>query len=287
MTDITISNNGVDLAASVYGPADAKPILFLHGIGLSRDTWEETAQKLAGRHRVWVLDFRGHGHSDRAPSYELKDYVSDAEAVLSMIAQPTIVVGHSLGGCVAGLLAQTARADIQGVFLEDPPWYLGEPGEWDKSAFPKIFPVVSAWQEKWQQERAPFATYLEFVSNLPSPMGGIASDHFSPRHLWSNASSLQRQDIRCWGNVNGAVGGSALSVIEAGQPFTCPSKIIHADPRFGAALLAGHGARLAETNPTAEIVYYQDCGHRPHAARAFEVRFLNDLEGFLSKAHRL
>jgi hypothetical protein len=36
MTDITIDNDGTKLAASIYGPADADPILFLHGLSPHR-----------------------------------------------------------------------------------------------------------------------------------------------------------------------------------------------------------------------------------------------------------
>jgi pimeloyl-ACP methyl ester carboxylesterase len=91
MTDITIINGSTKLAASIYGPPDAEPILFLHGISLSRDTWEEIAQRLSSGYRVWTLDFRGHGHSDRASSYELADYMSDAETALAAIGRPAIV----------------------------------------------------------------------------------------------------------------------------------------------------------------------------------------------------
>ena len=95
MTDIALDNKGIKLAASVYGPADGEPILFLHGMSLSRDTWDEIVQQLKPRHRVWTLDFRGHGHSDRAPRYELADYVSDAKTVLAEIGRPPVIVGHS------------------------------------------------------------------------------------------------------------------------------------------------------------------------------------------------
>jgi pimeloyl-ACP methyl ester carboxylesterase len=281
MTDITLDNKGIKLAASVHGPADGEPILFLHGLSLSRDTWEEIAEQQKKRHRVWTLDFRGHGHSDRAASYELADYVSDAETVLAEIGRPAVIVGHSLGGCVAGVLAQRGHANVRAVFLEDPPWYLGEPGEWEKSAFPRLFSIVSTQQAIWQREKAPLSKYLEFVSNSPSPMGGIASDHFGSRQLLSNASALQRQDGSCWGNFVSS--GEAFATIATGREFLCPTKIIHADPRFGAALLEGHEARLAKTNPKAEIVHYNGSGHRPHAARAFEQRFTGDLEGFVSK----
>src|SRR5205814_9395996 len=126
------------LAASVYGATDCEPMLFLHGLSLRRDTWEEIVERLKNRYSGWTLDFRGHGHSDRAPSYELAEYVSDAETVLAEIERPAVIVGHSLGGCVAGALAQSGHANVRAVFLEDPPWYLGEPSEWEKSIYPKL-----------------------------------------------------------------------------------------------------------------------------------------------------
>jgi pimeloyl-ACP methyl ester carboxylesterase len=278
MTDITIENGGTRLAASVYGPADAAPILFLHGISLSRDTWAEIAERLMSRYLIWTLDFHGHGHSDRTSSYELADYVADAEAALSVIGRPAIVVGHSLGGCVAGVLAQAGHPNVRAVFLEDPPWYLGEPSEWERSAFPNLFVILSAKQAAWHKERAPLATYLEFVSNAPSAMGGIVSDHIGPRHLLSHASALQRQDGRSWGKLDGGI----LAAIATGREFRCPSKVIQADPRCGAALLDGHEARLAKANPRAEIVQYRNCGHSPHRTTAFADRFTGDLTAFVS-----
>jgi len=90
MTDIAIANGNIKLAASVYGVDKADPILFLHGISLSRDTWEETASRMSSEFCVWTLDFRGHGNSDRTSSYELAGYVSDAEAALAAIGRPAI-----------------------------------------------------------------------------------------------------------------------------------------------------------------------------------------------------
>lgn len=280
MTDFTLDNRGVKLAVSVCGPTDAQPILFLHGLSLSRDTWEDVADRLKDRYRIWTLDFRGHGHSDRAPSYELADYVSDAETALSAIARPVAIVGHSLGGCVAGVLAQNGPANVRAVLLEDPPWYLGQPGEWEKSIFPRLFSIVSARQAVWQRERAPLDTYLEFLSNSPTPMGGVGRDHFGSRHLLSHASALQRQDTRCW--ADGNLAGNVLAAISIERKFKCPTRIIQADPRLGAALLGGHEARFAHDNPHAELVRYDGCGHTPHRALAFEQRFIDDLQTFMS-----
>jgi pimeloyl-ACP methyl ester carboxylesterase len=283
MTDMTITNGSTKLAASVYGPLDAPPILFLHGRSLSRDTWEEIAQRLSNRYRIWTVDFRGHGHSDRASSYELPDYVSDAEAVLAAIGRPTIVVGHSLGGCVAGTLAQQ-RPNVRAAFLEDPPWFFGQPAEWRKSTFPQLFAFVSAQHAAWQKEGAPLAAYVTALSNAPAPMGGKNSDHFNARHLLSHASALQRLDNRTWHSVAGDAADGILTTIATDKPFRCPVKIIQADSRYGAALLEGHEQRLAKINPQAEIVQYRDCGHSPHRAHAFAERFFTDLEAFIAAA---
>jgi len=75
--------------------------------------------------------------------------------------------------------------------------------------------------------------------------------------------------------------GGVLAEISTEHAFACPAKIIQADPRFGSALLEGHEARLARTNPRAEIVQYRDCGHGPHRTRAFEDRFIDDLSAFI------
>jgi pimeloyl-ACP methyl ester carboxylesterase len=276
MTDITINNGGTRLAASTYGSADATPVLFLHGLALCRDTWDEMVAHLMDRYQIWTLDFRGHGHSGRASTYGLADYASDAEAALSAIGRPALVVGHSLGACVAGVLAQKPHPNVRAILLEDPPWYLGEQAERQRSAFPRLFAIIRAKQASLQQESAQLSAYLDFVSNVPSPMGGIGSDHFSARQLLSLASALQRQDLHCWDST------ALLDAIATTQPFQCPAKVIQADARMGAALLDGHELRLARTNPTAEIVLYQDCGHAPHGTRGFEARFLDDAARFLA-----
>ena len=124
MTDLSLWNGSIRLAASVHGPTNAIPILFLHGVTLSRDSWDEIKDRLISRCCVWALDFRGHGHSDRAPNYDLSGYVSDAETALAAIGRPAIVVGHSLGACVAGVLGQS-NPNVRAIFQKT------RHGSWD------------------------------------------------------------------------------------------------------------------------------------------------------------
>jgi pimeloyl-ACP methyl ester carboxylesterase len=274
MTHLTLSNGSVQLAASVHGPLDAPPIMFLHGATLSRDSWDEIRDRLISRCCIWTLDFRGHGHSDRAPSYDLAGYVSDAETALAAIGRPAIVVGHSLGACVAGVLAQS-NPNIRAIFLEDPPWFLGRSEDWEKSVFSKLFSLLSLRLPRWQQEPAPLATYLDFLSNGRDLLGGQAKDHITTRHLLSHASAIQRVDTRCIADVK-----STLSSIPTDKPFLCPAKLIRGEQRLGATLWDAHVDLLKATNPELEVVQYEQGGHHLHRMISLAERFSRDLEDF-------
>ena len=277
MTDISLDCMGLRLAASTYGKRDSSPVLFLHGHSNSRDTWEELAWKLNHDFQVWTLDFRGHGHSDRASDYMLAGYVADAKFALEAIGRPTSLVGHSLGACAAGVLAQEHEL-VMRAFLEDPAWYLGERGEIEKTVFPALFSANSAKHRELTAQDAPFSEWLNYVANAPSAMGGQNRGHMTERHLWSMASALQRVDQRCW---DSSKEGKMLSAINTARPFRCPTTVVRSDSRYGAALLDEHEGRLLAANPGAKVIHYVGCGHNPHRSNGFEERFEADLLSFL------
>jgi pimeloyl-ACP methyl ester carboxylesterase len=95
------------------GPA----VLLLHGWLVSSDlNWLHSYQPLidAG-YRVLALDHRGHGRGIRpAAPFRLADCAADAAAVIDQLgAGPVAVVGYSMGGPIAMLLAR-ARPDLVG-----------------------------------------------------------------------------------------------------------------------------------------------------------------------------
>ena len=86
-------------------------ILMLHGGGQNRHSWKNTGQSLAddGFHVV-ALDSRGHGDSDRAPGarYSVEVLCEDVVTVLDSIGRPVVLVGASMGGLTAILVAEQA-----------------------------------------------------------------------------------------------------------------------------------------------------------------------------------
>ena len=90
------------LAAIDFG-GDGRPFLLLHGLGGDRSAWETLAPRLDGR--AVAVDLRGHGGSPDGP-WDWEAVLDDLEetAVHFGLDNP-VVVGHSLGGIIAGLWA--------------------------------------------------------------------------------------------------------------------------------------------------------------------------------------
>lgn len=79
------------------GPA----ILGVHGISSSRRDFARLGEALAGTHRVFAYDQRGHGDAETSGPLQLDQLAADLRAVADSIGTIAVVVGHSWGGAVA------------------------------------------------------------------------------------------------------------------------------------------------------------------------------------------
>jgi pimeloyl-ACP methyl ester carboxylesterase len=100
-------------------PADGPAVLLLHGWVVSADlNWHGAYDALVDAgYRVLAIDHRGHGRGLRAPKrFRLTDCADDAAAVLRTLQiDPAIVVGYSMGGTIAQLMARDHRDVVSGV----------------------------------------------------------------------------------------------------------------------------------------------------------------------------
>jgi pimeloyl-ACP methyl ester carboxylesterase len=113
--------HGVRLAYRAWGEPDAPPIVLLHGIGGGGPgDWDTVAEDLAGRWRVYALDQRGHGRSDRTSDYAIDSLVADVAGFLDALGLKSIIlIGHSLGGVVAYLFAARRPDRVSALVVED------------------------------------------------------------------------------------------------------------------------------------------------------------------------
>ena len=93
--------DGTLLHAEVGGADGAPALVFVHGMGLSREVWHYQRRDLGSRFRIVTYDQRGHGRSGRAASgdYSLATLGRDLAAVVEACAPsgPVVLVGHSIG----------------------------------------------------------------------------------------------------------------------------------------------------------------------------------------------
>jgi pimeloyl-ACP methyl ester carboxylesterase len=98
-------STGVTLNVCVAGPADAPPVILLHGFPESHRTWRHQIADLARDRRVIAPDQRGFGGSDKPEGVDAYDTGTIVKDVLALADALDIkdftLVGHDWGGAVA------------------------------------------------------------------------------------------------------------------------------------------------------------------------------------------
>jgi pimeloyl-ACP methyl ester carboxylesterase len=124
--------DAADLAYRWAGPIDAAPLVLLHGLGDSGDCWPDAVRRWSPTWRVVGVDLLGHGRSPRftpdqlASPDPMEAMYAAAEATVAGVASAhggaVRVVGHSMGGGMAGALAARRPDLVSAAVLEDPAW---------------------------------------------------------------------------------------------------------------------------------------------------------------------
>jgi pimeloyl-ACP methyl ester carboxylesterase len=97
----------VVLNTTVLGESGSA-VVFCHGLFGQGKNWTAIGKALAGEHRAVLVDMPDHGQSPRSEAF---DYVGYADRVVDLLAadfgadDPVALVGHSMGGKVAMLVA--------------------------------------------------------------------------------------------------------------------------------------------------------------------------------------
>jgi pimeloyl-ACP methyl ester carboxylesterase len=113
---------GAELAYDDLGPADATPIVLIHGVSMSRRYFRAQLDPLAEEFRVIAVDLRGHGDSaDVEAGHTIPQYGRDLRALLDELPlQRPILLGWSMGAFVAwDLIRQFGTASIGGLIVSD------------------------------------------------------------------------------------------------------------------------------------------------------------------------
>ena len=120
--EVILKENGLSLAAKLWGPETGEPILAVHGWLDNANSFDLLAPLLED-FRICALDLAGHGlseHRSLGSHYYVTDYVADLIGAVNELGWDRFsILGHSLGANVSTLLAGTIPDRImKAVFIE-------------------------------------------------------------------------------------------------------------------------------------------------------------------------
>lgn len=107
--EVAVAGHRWTVAQADDAPPGAATLVMLHGFTGSKENWYPLAAKLRGRYRMLVPDLPGWGASERKPEDDY-GFVAQAERVADFIraqspGKPVVLLGHSMGGGIAALVA--------------------------------------------------------------------------------------------------------------------------------------------------------------------------------------
>lgn len=179
--------DGVRLTCYITGDPDAHAMVLLHALGEQAASWEDVAPDFAEQFRVVTLDLRGHGTSDWPGTYSFEVMRDDVTGVLDALdLRNIILIGHSMGGTVAYLLAQAQPRRIARLVVEDapPPFPRARAvPERPSGALPFDWAVVPAIVE---QVNDPTLRYWKHLADITAPtllIGGGPTSHIPQEKL--------------------------------------------------------------------------------------------------------
>lgn len=203
------------------------------------------ARQLAPR-RVVALDQRAHGDSDGGGPLSPQDYVADAAALLRQLGLgPVVVVGHSMGGVIAYLLAAQYPQLVAGMVIEDIGVVTHE-GEvahpvLDVGDWPRRAQSLAELRAAIESRGIPDASY--FLDSAVADTRGWRL-LFDPGDMMSSQQALLGDYWRDW------------------LASTCPARLLRAE--HSTLLSRGHAQEMVRHRPNTGLVEFSGCGHWIH-----------------------
>lgn len=259
------------LHVRVYGDS-GPPLLLIHGVTRAGIDWLPIAPFLSQFGQLHAIDQRGHGRSQHAlSSYRVRDYLSDACDYLDRIGQPTLVVGHSLGGMVAAGLAAERPDLVRAVVMEDPTFEMTGT-RIHETFFPDLFnaylPHAGSNRPVGEVAKA-LAGALVGAPGGPRVPLGVTRDAATLRFTAASLKQLDPNVLRMILDGHWLNGFDIAAVLAAVQ---CPALLLQADFAAGGALPDDYARTLADQIRDVTHVRLARVGHNIHTMATESMR---------------
>jgi pimeloyl-ACP methyl ester carboxylesterase len=118
-------SSGITMNVAIAGPADAPPVILVHGFPESHRTWRALVSLLDAKLRLVMPDLRGFGASDKlqdVADYTTERLLADLFALADGLGIDRFaLVGHDWGGAIAWAAAITGSPRIEKLAIINSP----------------------------------------------------------------------------------------------------------------------------------------------------------------------
>lgn len=254
---------GVREYAPVGKESAAPPVLCLHGLTRNVRDFEELAPRIAalGR-RVIVVEQRGRGISDWDPDparYNPAVYAQDMLGLMEARGiKRVVIVGTSLGGIMAMLMAHFAPDRLAGVALNDIGPVVGEAGLDQIKSYVGLDPQIADWAAATDYARKTYG------GAYPMEDSDAFWDTFARRIFREEAGGGLRLDYDPAIAVGVRAGDAAPPDLWAmfDALASVPLLVIHG--AISAILEPETVAAMRVRRPDMPVAEVPDTGHAPH-----------------------
>lgn len=251
-------------------PAQATPIVILHGLFGMLDNWQNIAKSLAEQHfSVYILDLRNHGNSPHATAFNYSLLSTDLLAFFEQQSLPAAyLVGHSMGGKVAMHFACAHPQLVQKLVVVDicPKQY---PDVSHNFIFKALFSLDLQQITNRKQAEIQLQTQINDFATLQFLLKNLYRNNETGTYHWRfNLQSLfQNYELICQSGLalQATFGGDTL--------FMAGSKSNYILPSDWETYILPHFAN-------AQLISIEGAGHWIHAEQP--QAFIHTLKSYLS-----
>jgi pimeloyl-ACP methyl ester carboxylesterase len=116
----TFNAKAVKLNYVEYGASSGKALVMLHGGAWRWQEYLSLIPSLGRRWHIYALDLRGNGRSGWVPGkYRLEEFAEDNAEFVSRLNAPAALIGHSIGGVIALMVAARCPDKVKALIIED------------------------------------------------------------------------------------------------------------------------------------------------------------------------
>lgn len=225
------------------------PVLFLHGVGFTdgAEVWTDSLGRLAPAHDAIAVDLLGWGDGDRLDASfsfaYLVDFVREFQDALGL--STCHLVGHSMGGWVASLLAYESPERVQRLVL------VGSGG-----TATRPLPTMT----RYVPPASPEQVYTDLVDSRGFPAGPATRALAELQFRRVQRPGAVESYRRILEHMTDPVHRARYNTLRRLPRISSPTLVVWG--RHDEVNDLGMGRRTAELIPDADLVVL-DCGHFP------------------------